>query len=188
MSNVNVKFFVEGSADRKFLMDLMVEHFQIVLEKEDIDILDGWGNYKSVIIRFNEQNDYPEKVILILDNDTEERKQEILAGLSGLVGNTELFLLPDDSRIGELETLLSDIAVKRDIIECFDQYKKCISQYNPTDEKDKIFAYLDALLPKKEKKHLIKEENRNYRNKDHWDLHHKSLTPLLAFLSKHIKP
>ena len=53
--------------------------------------------------------------------------------------------------------------------------------------KSKVFAYLDALLPSKNKKNdkydLIQEKNRNYRNIQHWDLQYEYLNPLKEFLT-----
>lgn len=51
--------------------------------------------------------------------------------------------------------------------------------------KTKIYAYLEALVGEsKKQKAKIKEENRDYRNKDHWNLDpaHPPLQPLKAFL------
>ena len=185
----NFRFFVEGKADAKFIKDLIEEHFGLVLDlRTDFIELGGWSGYKKEANRFIESTLLGNTNIVVMDNDEKERRAEVEKDFVDLNIKGELFLMPDDRRIGELETLLSDIAVKRDIIKCFDQYKECIRQYNPIDEKDKIYAYLDALLSQKDKKKLIKDENRDFRNKEHWDLHHESLNPLLEFLTKHLKP
>ena len=186
---VGFRFFVESKADAKFITDLIAEHFNIPLDlKKDFTELGGWSGYKNAVKRFIESTLDKNVNIVILDNDELTRRLEVEKGFTELGIKGELFLMPNGDHIGALETLLSDIAVKRDIIECFDQYKNCISQYNSVDEKDKIYAYLDALLPEKDKLKLIRDENRDFRNKDHWNLHHDSLKPLLAFLGKHIKP
>lgn len=99
----------------------------------------------------------------------------------------KLFLFPSNIGNGALENLLCDIAIERKIIDCFENYQECINGYEAPVTKSKVYAYLDALLPanqkKSDKKDMLKEENRNYRNTHHWNLKHNTLNSLKDFLS-----
>jgi hypothetical protein len=54
-------------------------------------------------------------------------------------------------------------------------------------KKTKIYAYLEVLLGvTKKEKEKIKERERDYKNKGHWNLDSDFLIPLKEFLLKHI--
>ena len=196
MSMPNFKIFTESKADVKFLKDYIEEILNISLDNNNFDTLGSWsgykegGNLKQSFIE-NTNNENISLLILDADSDINKRREEVLNDFKTLGNPVELFLFPNDKDNGELETLLAQIAVERKLIECFESYEKCIEGYEKPVNKSKIFAYLDALLPHNNKdnnkKDLIQEANRNYRNTDHWKLDHDYLNPLKEFLSKFIK-
>jgi hypothetical protein len=193
MSEANVKFFVEGKLDARFVMDLALEHLNCSLDfREDFVLLGSWSGYKNEVKRFIENSDSGKINLLIIDADVRDRRTAVQRDMQELKIKAELFLFPDNNRVGELEHLLVDIAAERDIIECFEKYETCIKDYESVDPKGKIYAYLDALIPNTDKKKdekILKDPLRwDFKNKDHWNLDHESLKPLLAFLTGHIKP
>ena len=192
----NFKIFTESKSDVKFLKDYVEQVIKINLTNDNFDTLGSWSGYKEggkLKQSFIENNNNENISILILDADTnfENRRNEVLTDFKAFGNPIELFLFPNNKNNGELETLLAEIAVDRKLIGCFEGYEKCIEGYEAPVTKSKIFAYLDALLPHinkdNNKKDLIQEANRNYRNAAHWNLSHDYLNPLKDFLTKYIK-
>ena len=190
------KIFTESKADVKFLKDYIEEILNISLNYDNFDTLGSWAGYKeggNLKQSFIENNNNENISILILDADvdTEKRRLEVLNDFKSFDTSIELFLFPNNKDNGELETLLAQIAVDRKLIDCFESYEKCIEGYEKPVNKSKIFAYLDALLPHNNKdnnkKDLIQDANRNYKNRDHWKLDTDYLNPLKEFLSQFIK-
>ena len=62
-----------------------------------------------------------------------------------------------------------------------------LETYTLPAKKTRIYAYLEALLgASNSEKEKIKEKNRDYKNKDHWDLQAQALSGLTAFLKEHL--
>lgn len=187
----NCKFFVEGKADQKFIEDVVKEFFDITLNPHDVDTLGSWSGYKTggvIKASILEAHEKDTRIVLLLDadNDPEARRSQVEADFAAAGIPISLFLLPDNSRPGELEHLLCRIAVQQQIMQCFESYETCISNAFQPGIKPKVYAYLDALLSPKYKKgdseDKIKDQNRDYRNQEHWNLSHGELTPLRLFL------
>lgn len=187
------KIFAESKADVVFLNDYMIDVFGEDLNDEDFDTLGSWSGYKAggaLITSIKENFDNNKKTVLILDADTsyDSRKNEIVADFASYNIPIKLFLFPNNKDQGALEDLLSQIAVHKEILDCFESYEKCISGHNMPVIKSKIFAYLDALLPagskKGDKNDQIQDKNRNYCIKEFWDLHHHYLAPLKLFIEE----
>jgi hypothetical protein len=144
-------------------------------------------------------------LLVIFDADTFTVEQAILNRLSQTYG-FQYFLLPyngahpeSEKNDGDLETLLQEIIHpdNRVIFDCWQAYEDCLTgratqattsgEYTLPARKTKIYAYLEALvgITKKEKA-KIKEENRDYSNKNHWNLDpaHPPLQPLKVFLDQ----
>jgi hypothetical protein len=187
------KIFTEGKADIKFLKDYVSEHFNPILSDELFYELKSWSGYKTnghALAAIQENFDAKNETILILDadNDFANRQAEVVGDFDKFGIHANLFLFPDNKHNGNLESLLTDIAVDRIPINCFLNYEECIRAYNLSLEKSRIYAYLDTVLPANSKINrkidLRIEENRNYRNPAHWNLHHEYLTPLHNFLQQ----
>ncbi len=189
----NFRIFTESKADVRFLRDFIWESFNAELsETLDFDTLGGYGGYKEdrilkQSIRQNHDNGNQTIIILDADNDFAQRVEEIKRDFIGFDIPINLFLFPDNKLAGNLEELLTVVAEERKLIECFLSYEECAKDYNVSLSKARIYAYLDTLLPAGDKIHrkndLRVEENRNYRNPAHWNLHHEYLQPLHDFLS-----
>ncbi|MGC4035243.1 MAG: hypothetical protein QM764_04720 [Chitinophagaceae bacterium] len=184
------RIFTESKADIKFLKDYIEEIIDIDINEEDFDTLGSWSGYKiggSLKASMRQNFDEQKKTVLIIDadNDFEARIIEITRDFQSYNVPILLYLFPNNSSSGNLESLLCEIAVERKIITCFENYEICINGYETPVIKSKVFAYLDALLPAKNKKNdsidLIQEKNRNYKNKDHWNLRHDYLNSLRDF-------
>ncbi len=188
-----VYFFIEDKTHQKFLIDFIAERFAVILNADSFYKLQGWSGYKTGGVALP---DYALKVadsfeiITTLDADSNpsERRKEVLTDFERLGIKSHLFLFPNDEAAGEIENTLVQIASDRKLISCFEGYEKCIEGHQKPVNKSKVYAYLDALLEpnqkKNNKKDLIEEGNRDYRNKAHWNLYHDSLTPLYEFLQR----
>lgn len=167
--NKKILILAEGKADKKFLKDYITFHYKnISIKKEndnstsyDINILSNGGK------DFNKSKDNIKKRLKKFN-----------------IKDENIFLLPNNKDTGCLETILINIAVRKEIIKCFDEYANCISSLDnikiPID-KSKVFAYLESI--KKYNKDDIKEENRNYMDKDIWDIENIYLNELKSFLN-----
>ncbi len=145
------------------------------------------------INKFTENTDGGGTNLVIFDADDEpkNRREEILKSKAEEKLNFELFLFPDNKNAGELEDLLCQIinAQHQMIFDCFDTYQGCLKKnprYTVPDMKTKIFAYLGALLPKREND-FAKEKKRDYSKIDHWDLENPAMLPLRQFLDQYFK-
>ena len=184
------RIFTESKADVKFISGYIIEHFGVGLTANDFDTLDSWSGYKAggkLEDSIQQNHDNGKQTILILDadNDFLGRRAEVTRDFQGYNIPIHLFLFPHDDVNGNLENLLTEIAVERKLIECFLSYEDCVRDYNLPLGKARIYSYLDTLLPpdaKTSRNDLRKEENRDYLNTAHWNLHHGYLTPLHTFL------
>lgn len=222
--------WTEGIADQKFLADAIGHWFGLKFERtnvkkngKDAQIFKGSNGNLTIDIQslvgkdtilnekqavetlkdqfsFNRNQGKLNIVFLDADDNIEERFKEVDQSKSFMDENFPAFLLPNNESIGDLETLLENIAnpINEAIFECWNNYENCLEgKENPANpgktftlpaRKTKIYAYLEALLgSSKKQKELIKEPNRDYTNPKHWDLNHEYLEPLKTFLNQHLK-
>lgn len=201
------KIFVEGDADKRFISQLLEAVFQISINKDCIVKTSGWSNLIAPKteatylnqMRMTSANGGTNLVIFDADDDFEKRKKELLSWKANRNADFELFLFPNNSSIGELEDLLEQIINKENqpVMDCWADYEKALKgielpwkQGEPLTipaKKTKIYAYLEVLLgTSKSQKEKIKEPNREYTNKHHWDLGADALNKLIDFLKKHL--
>ena len=188
-----VIFFVESKkSDAKFLIDFIEERFAIKLTSNNFIELGGWSGYKKETKKYTEL--YTDKIqitILDADNNFIDRKKEVESDFAELGIKSELFLFPNDLTNGNLETLLANIAIRQDLINCFQAYEECVQLFPKKLNDARIYSYLDLLLhpnPFQNNIDLRKEENRNYRNKEHWKLDNEYLDALYNFLAPFLIP
>jgi hypothetical protein len=206
----NVKIFVEGIADKKFLSDY-IKHILpefMLIDNKTIIACGGWtGIYNEKdgteeIIRktiIKNTNDYGINIVIFdADSNFEDKKKEIEKWKSDFNLSFELFLFPNNKDKGALENLLEEIIPEKNqpILDCWMVYEKCLKSktikerekpLTPPAKKTKIYGYLEALAGKsKSEKVKIKEKERDYRNPDHWDLEALYLNPLREFLMQHL--
>ena len=192
---------VEGVADEVF-MEAYIK--KIGLEQYPITIkrCEGYTNLQTSAY-INELQKNIDKggknlVVFDADNDCESRRKELMDIRTKV--DFELFLLPNDSDSGAIENLLEKIInpVNQCILDCWNNYEKELSKcripwknpQTPTTPayKTKIYGYLEALTgTTKEEKKKIKEKERDYLDRNLWNLDSEALNPLKIFLLKHIK-
>jgi predicted ATP-dependent endonuclease of OLD family len=216
---INAVLFVEGIADVKFLQDFVRFHYEIEL-KAGTHIIECGGNTRLaekkpqfVSSALNRQVN-----CIIFDADSEKQgtnfqgtKERINAELATIGQSIELerpllkvefdiFLFPNNSDDGDLETLLERTInpVNKPILDCWDGYERCLEETrskipNPITlpiRKSKIYSYTKLLLskPKKDEKNdKAKEEHRDYTNEEHWTLLSSDTEPLKIFLDQYFQ-
>ena len=192
---MTVKVFVEGIADKKFITDYL-RHLNIGYPNnfEIIPTGGGWTKLPNLDNQFIENTNDNGINLIIFDsnNDPKQRRTDILDSKDSLGIDFELFLLPDNQNSGDLEILLFNIINPKHqiIFDCFEKYQACLGNnsqrpYRIPTLKTKIYAYQDTLLSKRNSD-MAKEDSRDYRNPDHWNLDDKYLEPLKKFLSPHL--
>ncbi len=190
MSEYHTHIFVEGIADVKFITDYLKF---LNLSNIYVSKIGGVGEIINTKKDFQVNLERGLKNILIVDADLDfnNRKNEIENLGVILDYEIDLFIFPNNSENGDLETLLENIINQNNnsIFECWNSYEDCLNyndnKYTTPARKTKIYAYLEALLGETNKeKDQIKEKERNYLNKDHWDLDSEYLEPLKTFLLK----
>lgn len=200
---------VEGEADKKFFKDYYHHLFQqkapegsIIHPAKDGET-GGYTKLKSeVALGAMHQNTDLGGINLVIfdaDDDVENRRKELLAIQKEFCVEFELFLLPNNKCTGELEDMLEQIINPNNqpVMDCWATYEEELKNVRiPTKtpptltipaKKTKIYAYLETLLGKsRSQKKLIKDPNRNYENRQHWNLDADFLKPLKEFLVNNI--
>lgn len=203
-----IRIFVEGIADSKFLNDFISHNYKIDLGKEDIIETKGWTNILSEKsdgefiknqMSKNSDNDGTNLLIFDADKNYSERLQEIIEWRNKNNLDFEIFLWPNNKDTGDLETVLERIINPKNkpIFECWNGYEDCLKSKNIIGretpltipaKKTKIYGYLETLLGEsKSQKDKIKERNREYKNKEHWDLNSEYLNEIKEFLDNHFQ-
>lgn len=200
---------VEGISDKK-----LIEQYCIVLKanghiKVDVEIevqkVGGWTTIDSPsgeAYRNNMKRNSSGKNLIIFDADADpvQRNADILAWKQKYDIDFELFLFPNNSAPGTVETLLEGIInpANQCVIDCWHEYEKNLEKQHiawktppePTcpSEKSKIYGYLEALVgTTKTEKERIKDQNRDFTVPEHWDLNANAIQPLKEFLMAHLK-
>ncbi len=204
---MNIKIFVEGIADKKFLEDFISIHYSTNIQEDDIITTGGWTKLISsgkegemVRNKMTQHTDNGGVNLLIFDADDnrQTRTDDIKKWQKKYNLNFHIFLWPDNKKRGDLETVLENIInpSNQPIFDCWNNYEKCLQniviqgRIEPLTipaRKTKIYGYLESLLePTESQKEKIKERNRDYTKTEFWDLHSNYLKPLKQFLDRHI--
>jgi RNA recognition motif-containing protein len=105
-----LKIFVEGIIDKKFIEDYIV-YWKIDTSKFEFSVVDLGGKaddrFEKNLPQFNSSD--KNLVIVDADGNCAARKAELERLKISLDISFDLFLLPNDSDNGELETLLKSI-------------------------------------------------------------------------------
>ncbi|MCU0434537.1 MAG: hypothetical protein MUC87_13875 [Bacteroidia bacterium] len=199
-----VKIFVEGETDKKFISDYL-NYLNISFIGDQINIINGKSEshirLQSSAFNLNALNLF----VLDLDNDLlEEREKEIRAILSDYSVSAELFFYPNNSNSGTFEDLLKSMAWPQyaDFFQCYSQLNNCITQvhsdFETLDKKDEVYAYLSALLTKEERYqradflHFTRKPTSNkphtpsYMQTRFWNIESPAIQPLKQFLLTHL--
>lgn len=146
--------FVEGHTDKALVESLI--RFQSLPEYKVHGIGGGVGRPPRAAANIRREYYAGRRIAIILDADQDSagRRREVqreITSCSLPVTMSQVFLLPDNNRAGNLETLLEELAVAkhRTIFECLDTYKDCVGQasrgYSLPGGKGRIYAYCEAL-------------------------------------------
>lgn len=200
---------VEGVSDQR-----LIEQYCSVLKSAgqintDVEIevqrVGGWTTIDSPsgeVYRNNMKRNSSGKNLIIFDADTDpvQRKSDILAWKQKYDIDFDLFLFPNNSDSGTVETLLEGVInpANQCVIDCWHEYerkleKQQIAWKTPTQptcpsEKSKIYGYLEALVgTTKSEKEKIKDNNRDFTIPEHWDLNANAILPLKEFLIAQLK-
>jgi hypothetical protein len=192
-----IALIVEGETEIRFLTEYVGEIFSISLTKEDfIRVGTDWRGLENERIELLRRTDEGRSLLLIMDADKDtanydqggfaKRKTAIDQWLKKANIKANVFLWPNNSMDGTLETMLPYVAVKTHsaIFQCFEKYEECLRtsnrDYITPNEKAKIFAYAEALDAE------TSPTKRNYRDAQIWNLQSDFLRPLNHFLSTHM--
>ena len=180
---MELKLFVEGIADRKFLKDFISLKYNVLLTDNQIIETGGWtkihsDGYDGEMIRnqMTQNSDNGGTNILIFDADSDYKKRfrDIKEWKQSMSLDFDVFLWPNNSDKGDLETMLEKIInpINSPIFDCWEDYERCLLTKNIENRdipltiparKTKIYGYLEALLGEsKSQKKKIKEANRDY--------------------------
>lgn len=199
------KIFVEGVADKCFVEQLVAYMFGAPLVAGSVINTDGYTNLMAQDAYTNQMRRTTDDggvnlVIFDADDDFEERRKAILEWGQRKGVEFELFLFPNNEGRGALEDLLEKIInpENSEVMDCWERYEDTIKDIRlpwrkgepltiPA-KKTKIYAYLEVLLgDSKAEKKKIKEANRDYTNRNHWDLNAPSLARLAVFLKDNLQ-
>lgn len=201
------RIFVEGIADKRFIEQLVESIFDKPVPSGFVIKTEGCSKLVSPTTEQTFINEMQRTtadggvnlVIFDADTDCEERRRELLDWKRRSLVDFELFLFPDNVNSGELEDLLQNIInpENQPVMKCWDKYEESLKNVSLTwrngmplttpAKKTRIYAYLEALLgASNSEKDKIKEKNRDYKNKNHWDLQAQALSGLTTFLKEHL--
>ncbi|MDA0024339.1 DUF3226 domain-containing protein [Brachyspira hyodysenteriae] len=156
--NQKYLILVEGKADKKFLEDYIKHNYNNFNENIKIEINNGNSFNEKKIIHIKKYIDDNHKLIVIFDadNDIQNSIDNIKNNLTNYnLHDEDIFLFPNNKDNGNLENILINIAVRKEIMNCFDNYTKCIEALNDTNipvNKSKVYAYLESIKVYNEKR------------------------------------
>jgi hypothetical protein len=153
-------FIVEGITDCALVNRLLEDK----IENSDYKFLGkkGISSVFKTIEKLTDKDLDDNSYFAIVDADDsfETRKSEIEEKIGSK--NVGYYILPNHRDSGDLETLILDIIGNNEIIDCFNDYKKCIEakyQDCQIDNKAKLYAYTTIGHNKRSEKYI--EENLN---------------------------
>lgn len=190
-----LRIFVEGGTDIKFLKDLILYEFGILLSEQSYVKTAGWTYLFSEknINQLRRTTDDGGLNLVIIDTDTDFEDRYNWLVRNALTNRVlfSFFLFPTHQLLGDRESLLQSIANPAKYIpfaECFEPYMTCLEAYNShyiannnqplaiPNRKINIYNYLAI------HRQVTREHDRNYRDASYWNLAHESLSPLKNFL------
>jgi len=178
--NKDIYIFVEGIADEKFVSSY-IDYLKLKFDCNRIKGTNGIDEKKFE----NLLREIPgEKIIIAIIDANSDRNKNIEIACKGFkIEKCQVFTFPNnDDKTGTLEDLLKKICVKDSFFNCFDKYQECLkkAKLKTQDKKTKIYSYDKATGGDG------KEKEREYNNKERYNLDHESLKPLKDFLIKHL--
>ena len=179
---MNWALFVEGASDKVFVRWLLRR--MNVNDVRVADIGGGLSKLEHVANEIRKSYNEGERVALLLDADSDVQRQrdELTNEIERLSLPIECtFLLPDDTREGDLETLLEQMAppAHQAVYGCFDAYEACLRSLDPNytspNRKARVYAYCEAVGAET-------GWDKDYDDTTHWNPEAPELEPLQTFL------
>ncbi|MCB4784550.1 MAG: hypothetical protein LGB69_08210, partial [Sulfurovum sp.] len=150
-----VYFIVEGRTDKALIKNILAPK----MEKTDFEFLGlkGIDSIKKTIENLGERDLSQHSYFAIVDADESftARKEEMERLTE--TNQVPFYIFPNHQDNGDLETLLlSHIEKDNKIIECFDEYKKCINEAikKEINNKAKLYAYTTLEHNKRPEKYI----------------------------------
>jgi len=198
-----VRIFVEGKDDKNFI-SFVISYFFSAVNSPEIIHIGGYTNLPKQKVKFHETTDQGGINLVIFDADSEnttyggfnKKMNYLIQQKAELKIEFETFLFPNNQDNGTLETLLLKLVnpEHQRVLNCFDEYQKCLERFNSDanpvykmpDLKAKIYALIDAFSvswaeDEKRKKHGSYDDQRI------WNLNQEAVNPLKDFLLKHLE-
>ena len=210
---------VEGIADLVFIKDFIEIHnsyfytstqkiddktkeINIVHENESFvkifvlgskEALENENTFKLIKSEINKDNYENRIIILDADSDFGNSKTQVEKYVNDL-SLTNSYLFPNNEEVGDLEIILENIQVDKNIANCWSKFETCINEsgngYTIPAKKSKIHTYLEVLNPNTNQgKNNCKERNRNYKDNAIWtlsDLTNPYILKLKNFLDQYL--
>ena len=136
----------------------------------------------NALFLLDADNNFKEKKE-IFDDSYNKMLKELMRKKPSDTTAINLFLMPDNKQAGNLETILRGISVNKDIYDCIDASKECLTKKGykkAPDAKGEIHDYCLANGIKS------KRGERNYQDTNFWNLKASELNPLKDFLTTHL--
>lgn len=178
-----VSIYVEGKADKRFIEDT-IKYLELdnILTPEII-ITNGYQGLKHYKQKIELTKDLGGLNIVIFDADQNKSEKEVSIKMMDEIAS--YFFFPNNNDNGDLEDLLSQIINPdhKGILDCFEDYQTCVKdkgEYILPNKKARIYAYCEAVLPKKSME--VQEDKRNYLDQEIWKMDSPAMNPLLEFL------
>jgi len=196
----------ESSNECNFIKQYISYLLQTAYENCGIEILCVGG--KDNLCKFDNQmrecTMFGGRNLVIFDCDSTtsgggviKRSEELKRLKDAMNLDFSFFLFPNNKDEGAFEDLLLQIInpMHKGIVECFDQYEKCVGGqnevlggvYETPNSKAKIYTYIASFRRSRSKTERMKQGNWEFQNKNYWDLESEYLNPLKHFLLRNIK-
>lgn len=157
--------------------------------------MDGQENLDSELLFLKSQMPKIEKIAIIedADNDFTKSQKNITTSIakSGIESSkVTYFLTPNNKDLGDLETLLLSSVQKNNIVQCFADYKKCLTDaqdiYEKALSKGQVYAYTmysqsGENLHKPQNSFMYKYDS-HYKDTGLWDLSKDEFKPIIDFI------
>ncbi len=178
---VDYILFVEGNDDKKFF-EILMRHLEI----KEVEIKKIEGNVDKlhkIEPLIQRQINEGKTVAIVLDMDKLEMSH--YSKIENFVNRissqkVDWFLIPDNCREGDLESLLLQMTVPEHahVKKCFESYEECLKlkSYSTPDRKGRVYAYCEAVGVE------AKGSKRDYADGNCWNLDTPALEPLKKFL------
>lgn len=178
-----------------------IGHLLPNVSNSDFEIIDvgGKDNLKLFKNKMLDNILNEDKNIVIFDCDSpstgggyDKRCNDFKMLMSQIDAKFDYFLFPNNFDDGAFEDVLLHIINPKHsgIMNCFENYEKCISFHNTNGEnlyvtpnlKAKLYTYITTFKRSNKQDEKVKKGDWDFQNKEYWDLDNSYLNPLKSFL------